>query len=380
MFTTNALLVITIAIIIIVIAMFENDNNGIKISLTDNSKVGIRPYYLFEMLLFLFFGTCVKDSYDLEFYQDAFERRVSHGKEPLFDVISYFFHDTGVSFECFKFIWLAVITVLLCRGINQFTKKPEQVVALTFFLVLISFITQMRSAMALALILNFIPLLYTGKIRDRVIYGIIVLLCGQFHIAAYVYVLFIIVGNNTKRSYKLGYFVILGIVTMFIVVMNVYFVSFLTSVFSHIPGISSIAIRVIESVSGDITPVKASIFLICEHVVLYILTEKACRLQMKDNSQEKARINVISEINTLSLIFVPVCILNASYTRIFNPIMLIQYGMILNVGQARIGLSDSITLDIKMKALLICFTIFVVAVTVHSNPDDFVRIMNSIQL
>ena len=379
MFTTNAIIVFIAGIIIIAMCMEESLALNISFALPGKSKTKIRLKYLVILAFFLFVGVCVTDSYDISFYRDAYVRRISHGKEPLFDYLTFFCYDRGIGFDQFKTVWLVVITALLYRGIKLYCKKPEQVVAMLFFTGLLSFITQMRSAMAMAIIVNFIPLLYTGKMRDRFKYGVIVILCGQMHIVSYAFLLFLIVKAKGRRIYQKEYYVVLAIVTLLAVGMNAFFISILTAIMGRIPGIAPIANRIIASVSGVGTPIKASLFLIFQQVCLYVFTARACDLQTGENAADSTCVGVIREINTLSLVYLPLCVLNASFNRLFVLIAIMQYGMILNVGRKRVGISKWATVNVSMKTALFCLAIFLFLANVHSNPDDFVRIMNSIQ-
>lgn len=379
MFTVNAIILSVVAITIFFSCMFEIGSINISLFYPSNQDMNIRIKYLLTISFFLLFGICVKDTYDIGFYREAYVRRVSHGKEPLFDVIQFFFHDAGYDFDTFKSIWIIAVSILLYKGIKEYSKKPEQVVALTFVGVLTSFITQMRSALALAIILNIIPLLFSEKKRDKMLYGLLVIMCAQLHIVAYVFLLFLVVKSNGRRNCKRKYFVALGLLTIVTIGMNAYFVNFLIFILGYFPVLSSMTLRMVSAVSGVNTPIKASIFLVFEHFFLYMQTDRACWIQMEEQPKEVRKYEVISQINTLSLVFIPICILNESFTRLFNPIMLLQYAMILNVGHKNGGISKSLLFNVNMKTIIICFTVFVFGVSLHSNPDDFLRMMRSLQ-
>lgn len=379
MFTTNAVIVLIIAAFFWLWGLNRTLLTGVAFSVPGIEEKRIPIKFAIFMLFFLLLGIWIKDSYDLGSYRDAYVDRISHGKEPLFDLIRFFFFDRGVKFEEFKAIWIFVIAVLLYTGIQKYSERPEEVAAISLITVLLSFISQMRSAMALAIILNAFPLLFTGKIKDRILYAISVIICGMFHIVAFVYIIFLAVGIKKKRSFKTKYYIIIGAVTLFAIGMNAYFVKLVMMIASVIPTFGSIANRIIVSIEGVGTPFKASVFLIVEQVFLYLLTDRACGIQFEQEWFDNRRYEVLREMNALSLIFIPVCILNASFLRIYNPIAIIQYALILNVGSSRAGLTRNFTWSQSMKSLLVLFALFVFAVSIHSNPEDPLKMINSIQ-
>lgn len=378
MFNSGAIIVIGMLVLIIIIGLFDNTKEGYYIySLFGSTKKELTRYSI-VMIAFWCLGLIIKDSYDIGFYRDAYERRVSHGKEPLFDIVQFFFHDIGISFDVFKAIWVSIIAILLYKGIKKYALKPHQASAIAFISIFLSFITQMRSAMAFSIILNVIPLLFSGKKRDRLLYGIIVILCGQIHIVSYIYLILLFVGLKKERKFGIRYYIVIVILSVFSLGFNLYFVDIISLIVKIFPAFQSFSERIISSVDGIGTPIKAAIFLIIKQTILFILTEISCKYQ-EEFSFGKLKIQkYISEINHLSLVFLVICIVNESFTRLFTIIALLQFSSIMNTGEYFIEMSVGVDLKIRMKTFLIGFVLLVFAIEFHSNPDDFVRIMNSI--
>ena len=233
--------------------------------------------------------------------------------------------------------------------------------------------------MVCAIVLNAFSLLESGRRQDRILYAIIVILCAQLHIVGYVFLFYLFTKYNETQKTNLVYFVVLGIISILALGMNAFFGTIILTISKIIPGLASYSSRIISSIEGIGTSFKTGAFLLCKQVFLYVLTERACKIQMTVNPAERKRYSVISRINTLTLAFIPICILNASFTRVFNPFLLVQYAMILNVGNYKAGISDKLVWNQGLKSALICLTVFVFAVSIHSNPDDFIRMMNSIK-
>lgn len=367
-------------IIIAIISSLQSDNIYIKLSHSNVLQSNVRFKYLVIIILFLTLGILITDSYDIGFYKIAYEQRIPHAKEPLFDFIQFFFHDIGCSFALFKSFWLFLISLLLYKGVKVFGQKPEQAIALSFFIVLLNFITQMRSSLAFAVLLNCIPLLYSNKPLSKVLYAFFVVLCAQMHAVAYMFLLFLIVKKDGHRQYRKVFFVVLGCLSLLIIGFNTSFVKIVSVLLSYAPISLSLSSRIVASISGIGTPIKASLFLICKQLFLYFLTDKACAIQAKNDAKSSGKYEAIGEINTLSLAFIPICLVNASFLRIFNPIALIQYAMILNVGYEKFSISKRMAFKVTMKTVLLCFSLFVLFVSVHSNPEDYIRSIGSIGL
>lgn len=339
--------------------------------------------YFFIVIAFWMFGICVQDTYDIYWYRYLYENRMPHGKEPLFDLLQFSLHDLGVSFSVFRFLWITVIAVLLFRGIRKYADYPSYVFALSIFSILSSFVTQLRSAMVCAIILNIIPLLFTGKTKDRITYIIIVVLCAQLHIVGYAYLFLIVLKRGERRIYKGKYYILVAALTVLAIGMNSVFGNLTLRLLSYIPALENTnsVSRIASSIDGIGAPIKSAVFLVFKHVFLYVLTDYACSRQLEDWTIEYRKRNVIEiirEMNMLFLLFIPIAIIDESFERIFNPMCFIQYAMIFNVRKEKVGLSSKISISIPMDYVLIGLTILMYIVSLKSNPDDFIRMMNSL--
>ena len=346
---------------------------------------GIRTEFNFLLIIISFwlFGSCVQDTYDIYWYRYAFENRIPHGKEPLFDFVQLFLYDIGVSFDFFRFCWITIIAVLLFRGIKKFTNYPSCVIALSIFSVLPSFVTQLRSAMVCAIVLNIIPLLFTEEKKDRIKYVLIVLLCAQLHIVGYAFLVLIMLKREGRRINKGKYYILVAVLIIFAIGMNGTFGEITSRILSYVPflGSENNMARISSSIDGVGTPIKSAIFIVFKHVFLYIMADRACLLQLKKQTLEHEKITAIGlirKMNVFFLLFLPIVIINESFERIFNPLCFIQYAMIFNVNKEKIGLSKRYAVKIRKDYVLIGMTIFMFIVALRSNPDDFVRMMNSL--
>ena len=339
------------------------------------------PYFII-IVCFWLFGICVTDSNDLANYRFAYERKISHGKEPLFDAVSFFFHDSGWSFDQFRILWVTLVVILLYFGIKRYSKNPKAVAGLAVVTVLTGFVVQMRSALVGAVFLNVFPLLLTGKKRDRLIYLLIILLCSQIHIIAYAFLLFLFINAIESKVFRRVYFVLIALVTLVALFGSTLSSSIIYSMLNSLPFGKNLVLRVISYFRGEDIHFRYSVFLIAKHLLLYYLTDRACEMQINKSTSgifSVSQIRMIREANTLMLMFLPITILSASFERLFNCFVLIQYGMVFNVGKSKFRISKKKTWSINMQPVLVIGVLLITFVEWYFSPDDIVRILNSLE-
>ena len=338
---------------------------------------------LVVFIYLLLVAVLIRDSYDIFFYRSAYDERVSHGKEILFDSVSFLLKDIGVSFDGFLFLWNTAVMILLFTGIRKYTGDVAAVAALTILAPFTLYITQMRNSMVSVILLNFFPLLFTGRKKDRWIYALVVLLCAQIHIIAYGYLIFLLLKRKETRAFRSKYFLVVGIITLMAVAFSAAPAVSLNSLIMRLPIPSAISSRLLAYIGGEKTPIKAAIFLVIKHLFFYLFTDRACLLQMRERSLsegDRKKYAIIREMNTMMLLFLPVAIVNASFERVFNCFIIIQYAMVFNVRKQKAGLSGKRATNLSMQFILLVVMIIFTAISVHSNPEDLSRLLNSIAI
>lgn len=340
-------------------------------------------FYDMSFVLFWLFAVCTTDSADLSNYRWAYEQRLSHGKEPLFDVVQFFFKDIGCSFDFFKLVWISVVVVLLYTGIKKYSKFPSAVFGLALVTMLTGFVTQMRSALVGAIFLNAFSLVLSERKKDRVLYAIIILLSAQIHILAYAFLIFLFVKPNKNMVFKKAYYIIIAIVT------------FSTLFLSRLPFINSIqtmlsfegmsVTRTMSYLQGGDSQFRYAFFLIVKHLFVFFLTNYACKIQLeivdkndKENKNQK-NARIIQEANTLMLVFLPITIQAASFERLFNYFILIQYATVFNEGKSKIIISDSKKMKLSLQSILVIGMLFITFIELYFSPSDMIRILNSVK-
>ena len=130
MLSTNAVIMCTIAVLFILYGLITNRNRRVALTISETSGKTYRISFIIILLFFCIVGALITDTYDISSYRYAYDERLSHGKEPLFDSIQFFFHDIGWNFDSFKLLWIIIIAILLYKGIKRISNAPEEVVAL----------------------------------------------------------------------------------------------------------------------------------------------------------------------------------------------------------------------------------------------------------
>ena len=382
MLEAKGVIIATMALLILAIVLI--DNHKIYITTTGglSGKKQTELRYIILILLFWLFASCVMDSADLSIYRWAFESRISHGKEPLFDLLTFYFHDIGWTFEQFKLLWVSITALLLYVGIKKYSNDPTKVVALALFTVLTGFITQMRSAMVCAIFINAFQLIISGKRRDRIIYLLVILFAAQFHIVGYCFLVFLLINKSQKRIFRKLYYIIISIVTLVALFSSSFASSYINSVLSIFLSGGTGAKRTLSYFSGESSHFRYAFFLICKHIFLFFLTNEACERQIIGSAEytgKAAQINMIQEANTLMLVFIPISILSASFERLFACFALIQYAMIFNVGRQRITLLKRISWSQSIQSVLVIGILTITFVEWYFSFGDMVRILNSVE-
>ena len=383
MLETKAVFAIITGILLVFVGLYSGRSKGTVLIISGTfvrKKVNMKYFIIF--FFFWIFAICVTDSNDLSNYRYAYNSRISHDKEPLFDIVRFFFHDQGWSFDDFKLIWVTLVLILLYIAIKKYSETPSAVAALALITPLTGFITQMRSALAGAIVLNAFSLILTGKKKDRVWYCIIIILSAQIHITAYAFLIFLFIKPKENRTFRTLYYVIIAVITLIALLFSTFYMQTIYNVFNALPISGNNAVRVLSYFQGEGVHFRYAFFLLCKHLFLFFLTNKACEIQIKEGHYENTEIpryRMICEANKLMLLFLPITIISASFERLFNCFILIQYVVVFNVGNSKVLLFKRISWKKSLQSLMIIGILFFTSIELYFSSDDMVRILNSIQ-
>lgn len=382
MLETKGFIVAAASFLLMAAGLHSKRRNLMAVTIGSLHKKTFCLAYLFIIASFWLFGVCVMDSYDISNYRWAYDARVAHGKEPIFDIVQFMFRDASWSFDSFKAIWVTVVAILLYRGIKKYSQAPGEVAGLALITVLSGFVTQMRSALVGAIFLNAFQFILSVNKRDRILYLAIVLLSAQMHIVGYAFLIFLLVSPNTNRSFRKLYYIIIFLLTAIALFETGVASSFIYSVMNMVPFGGNSVVRVLAYFQGEGSHFRYAVFLVLKHLMLFFLADRACEIQMNNQNELDSDIikyRMIREANILMLTFLPITIISASFERLFNCFALIQYSMVFNTGKSKFTLLNKLSWGISMQTVMIVGVLFITFIEWYFSPGDMLRILNSLE-
>ncbi len=385
MLETKGIAVVIAAFLLVILGLNNKRIYTVSLASGEPGSIKLDLKYFLLLTVFWLFAVSVTDSADISIYRWAYTERISHGKEPLFDIIQFFFHDQGWVFDKFKLVWISLITILLYTGIKRYCKVPAAVVALAIITALPGFITQMRSALVSAIFLNAFSLILSGRKKDRVLYCVIILLSAQIHIEAYSFLIFLLINPKENRVFRSIYYLFITAATLLSLFFSSHYGSLIYTIISALPIGGNAVTRVLSFFEGEGSHFRYAFFLVCKHLFLFILTDQACDLQMNSLSIVGGRINseqeisMIREANSLMLFFLPITMFSASFERLFNCFCLIQYSVIFNVGQSKLSLFKKVIWPQSIQSIMVIGVFIITFIEWYFSPDDLIRVVNSIR-
>jgi hypothetical protein len=383
MLTFKAVFVIAVAFLLLIAGLFRNSVSVLAVTHLKPSCKSKRIDVLFLVVIgfFWLYAVLVTDSYDISNYRYAYVFRIAHSKEMLFDMIQFFFHDAGWSFDSFKLLWVTIVSLLLYSGIRNYSRAPGVVAALALVTVLTAFITQMRSAMVEAVFLNAFPLLYSGKKRDRFLYLGIILLCTQIHLISCAFLPFFFLRTKENVRIKKAFYVIVAVLTILAVFSSSIAYITISRLLTMLPMASDSLNRILGYFNGEGTHFRYAVFLICKHLLMFFLTDQACSFQLSyvTSEKDKRELKMIRKANTLMLAFLPITVLSASFERLFSCFAIIQYAMVFSAGKQRLALRKNTYLKQSLQSVMVIGMLMITFVELYFSSSDLVRVLNSIQ-
>lgn len=382
MIKAKAIVIIVIGILLFLWGVYNNEKSIVilKPSFSIKKKVNLKYFILF--LLFWLFAVCVTESYDISNYRYAYDGRISHGKEPFFDIIQFYFYDHGRSFDFFKFIWVTVVAIGIYVCIKRYAKYPAAVMALALVTPLTEFITQMRSALAGIVVLNAIPFIFRGRIRNKIAYAIIVVLCAQIHILVYAYLIFLLINPKESKITSRVYYAIISVLIIVALFFSSVYMKTIFYALNNLPIVGNSVRRIISYFQGQGNHFRYAFFLMIKHLFLFFLCNKACEIQERKHflgSEGGLKFRMIREANALMLVFLPIMMMSGSFERLFNYFSLIQYAMIFNICKPRKLQLGKISWHQSMRVLLIIGMVGFCIIENYFDSSDTVTIFNSIE-
>ncbi len=377
----KAVLIIVTGMMLVLLGLCCKEKRIVHpVSYTWNKKLDVTYFTIFFM--FWLFAISVSESYDIANYRYAYNGRISHGKEVVFDLIRFFFYDHGWSFDAFKILWVTIVILLLYIAIKKYSNSPCAVVALALVTPLIGFITQMRSALVGAIFLNAFHLLVQGGRKNRIAYAALIILSAQIHIIGYGFLIFLFINPESNRTFKPLYYFFIGVATLIALFSTGSFSQVIYSILDHLPVAGKGLARVLEYFQGEGSSFKYAFFLLLKHQFFFSLTDRACEVRMMEldvSDFDIRKYRMIREANVLMLMFLPITMVSASFERMFNCFVLIQYAMIFNAGRSKVLLFKKISWQQSIQSLMILMVFFMFTVECYYSSSDLITILNSVR-
>ena len=377
--------IVIVAFLLIMLTITLITNKKMILSIKKNSFFieSIDLNYLLFIVLFWLLAISIQDSYDIDAYRWAYNKQLLHGKEPLFDILQLYFNYIDWSFDEFKALWVTIVAILLYTGVKEYCESPHKVISLALITVLTGFVTQMRSAIVCAIFLNAFRLIILGRFKDKVIYVIIIIFAAQIHMVGYCFLLFLLIEKKKAVQFKYAYYITVLLATLVALFISDFASSYIYFFMSFFLKDAEGSARALDYFQGNATHFRFGIFLVCKHLAMFLLTNKACEFLIKksvDIMERKYRYEAVKKANSLMLVFLPITILSASFERLFNCFSLIQYAMVFEACRNEKFLSKKISLRQSLLLIMICSELTFFLVQLSFSPDDLLRILNSIEL
>lgn len=345
--------------------------------------------YRILMLFFWCMIVCCTESFDLNNYRYVYEAQVSQGRERFYDAVKQVFVASGASFNLFKAVWGSVTWLLLYKGIRKYTEYAALSAALFMIMPFIGFITQIRSSLAGAIVICAIPYILRNNKRDIWIYALLIALATVIHRMAAFYFIFLVcplIKTSVKR-YRVFMFAVVLIGSYLFTVKTSLMEGILKllSDTTSVNGIKQILLRVLYYFNSFMRAnTTGFLFNTAHQLTIFILVEWACTKMQKqpeialtNNYYTVSSLIMVQKINITLLLLIPLYGLTLSFNRMFYYLLPLFYGVILQgVAQDRKAGRDLRDSQIAVLLLIMC-TVFVFAVLVSNDLDEFTTLINS---
>jgi hypothetical protein len=252
----------------------------------------------------------------------------------------------GLSFSTYLSIYYFIGLLLISRVIMKYTNNPGYVIVLYFFYPFIIDVAQIRNFMAMAIMLNAIPLLSSNKKIDSIKYVFLLLLATSFHQAAIFCVLFLLIKMfDMKKLIK-----IVILLTLIGSLFNVVLVKFLIDT---MPFLEQKMYRYTHSSVSLYTQIGLLIYLSFGLLLVYIARKRLEKIEFKKITS--SLIDVIFLINVMMFLLYPFLLYAFEFIRIYRNILILNYILFANVFVFK---RDSLMKDLFYNFSIVIFVVF----------------------
>lgn len=328
------------------------------------------------------------DSADLSNYRRAYDHHISRGKERVFDWIQDVAIHLDISFDLFRVLWGTAIILLLFFALKKYTRYYAFMLAV--FVVVpyfTGFITQLRSSLAGAIVIYAVPYLFRNTKKDNIRYIVLILAASCFHVMAVFYFL-LLLPNIIRISFKKYHGICLLSAAVLTAVMLVS-VSLLNTLLDfmllHIHF--SQAVNLIHRVKFYYRPEMRSnmtgfLFASMHQIVIYVLAFRAYKRVKRNKFPSFGNVQTMetmAKLNDTMLLLIPFYVISMQMTRFFYYFLPVCYSMVIqSIMDKRISRNDRY-INAEDIAVLAACTLFVYAVGIYGNTEEFVRTINGMK-
>ena len=361
------------------------------------------------------------DSYDIGNYRATYGTEFFLQKDALFGRIGRLFILLGIGFDWFKVFWGTGITVLLIAGLRRYTDRPALAGAM-FLIVMTGYSTQMRSAMAGAILLLAFSFLLTERKQDAIWFTLLTLLASAIHIMAAGFLILLIPRFSCRRNESRWFIVCLIAAAVMAVVLRLSLDEIHALLIrigqSSLPGpVRSLADRLILYFSPEIRPNGTGfLFYSLAHFGMTFAAEWACIVLLRLRGIRNAgypgalfrridrvlcmpaspkrlvreqppkhvefwtvsALGTLRRMNAVMLLLIPLYAASEQFNRLFG----YMQPLCICVFAQAVWESGKLRRRAALTALIVMFfaLLFIAAMSVRSNVADFVRMINGIRL
>ena len=238
--------------------------------------------------------------------------------EPGYGLLNYLFRSLGFDFMMFKALISFLGLLLIYRTIWKLTDYKALVATLYLIYPFIIDITQIRNFIASSIVIFAIPLLFQKGISSIFKYVAFVLTAATVHSAAFFYLVFIV----AKR--KIGIrLILIGLAAVVSIKVTVY------SLFQARFETEKLDVYEKPSIVGGL--IMAFLICITAYVIIQ-LSKRRNKSESQSGSLSSAFVNerIWPNIAMLTILIVPLCFDNASFTRIYRNLILFNMLFVAN--------------------------------------------------